>query len=428
MLIETEREKAETGIEMASADRRHLRVGRGIFFLLGMAFMGLVHVLLPAFRFTPVPPSTDMLLSARQPIHTVSKQHQPWGDFEYTKLPLAEPAEFLPDTAQPLAPPRWFFTNNCRQEILDLFNSCDLSAEQKELLLEPRCWQAANNGFYVSPPAQVVLEINRAARERIYGVLADSPVNSAQCHPFCFRPESFEESFADSGLGAEQMDLLRKLTYQRGGAVCFCDGAIMQRLLSANDFNRLVKALYGERTFLMRLRVTPATDLEGLVQYWGRAGRAQVLRPLLESMAQVPGGASINISYLLPPFARVRLYTYANPAADPTATLQNCFWTAMNFFSEKPDNRFLDGGFVQRTLASDYEQISGPPAFGDVVTVRDTGGRPIHMCVYLADDVVFTKNGRHHMAPWVLMKLPDMLASYHDKEPAQVAFFRSRKN
>jgi len=45
----------------------------------------------------------------------------------------------------------------------------------------------------------------------------------------------------------------------------------------------------------------------------------------------------------------------------------------------------------------------------------------------LADDVVFTKNGGDYMQPWVLMKIPDMLAYYNAKEPAQVTVYRSKK-
>src|SRR5207248_1383191 len=140
----------------------------------------------------------------------------------------------------------------------------------------------------------------------------------------------------------------------------------------------------------------------------------------------IPGGASVNISYLLPPFARVRLYTYARPT-DATAGRQNCFWTALNFFNEDPDQRFVDADFAQRVLATDYEQVFGPAEFGDVISVRDPSGTPVHMCVYLADDVVFTKNGLDRIAPWVLMKMPDMLASYQAR-PLGVAVFWQRKN
>jgi len=357
----------------------------------------------------------------------VSGQQKPWGDFEYTQLPLEEPREFLPKTAEPLAPPRWFFGLRARKEVEAVFNKANLTPEQKAALLNPGCWQVVSNGFYISPSPAVVLEMSRAGRERIYGVLDDYPANSAQCHPFRFRPDGFDEWFADSGLGEEQLALLRKLVYRQGGSLCFCDGAIVQSLFSAHDFNLLVKALYGERTFLMKLRLTPETDLDALMQYWGRSDQALALRPLFESIAHLPGGGSVGIGGLLPPFARLRLYTYANPAVDPMASVENCFWTAMNFFNEKPDNRFLDSAYVQRVLATDYTPITDSPTFGDLIAVQNGSGALIHLCVYLADDVVFTKNGRDSIEPWVLMKVPDMIACYRPKQTGRVTVYRSNR-
>ena len=355
-----------------------------------------------------------------------SAQH-PWGEFEYIKLPLEEPKELLPDTTQPLAPPRWFFEKYSPKQLADFIQSCNLRREQKALLLDSKRWERSDKGIFVSPPPDVVLELSRPARERIYRALAESEVNSAQRDPFRFGPETFEQWASAIGLEEEQLETLRRLTYMQGGSLCFCDGPILQRLFSPAAFKRLVKALYGERTFLMRLIINSETDIDSLIKYWGKGGRAQALRPLFESMAKVPGGTSINISYLLPTFARLRLYTYANDSTDPALTKENCFWTAMNFFNDKPDLQFFSAKNSKRVLESDYYKTPGSPAYGDLLLLSDSSGNPIHLCVYLADDVVFTKNGGDFMQPWVLMKIPDMLAYYNAKEPAQMAVFRSKK-
>jgi len=399
-----------------------------MFFLLGVAVTLLIQTVWPAFHPASLSESGKLVVGSARTKHSVpgSSRHQPWGDFEYTKLPLEEPKEFLPETAEPLAAPRWFFGAHSRKEVVDLFSNSALTKEQKAQLLEPCRWQAVTNGFYVSPPPEVVLEMSQAVRERIYGVLDSYPANSAQCHPFRFRPDGFEEWFADTGLGQGELDVLRKLIYRQGGSLCFCDGAIVQRLFSARDFNRLVKALYGERTFLMKLRLTPETDIDALITYWSHGGKSYAPRPLLESLARLPGGGNIGVAGLLPPFARLRLYTFAKPASDPATASENCFWTAMNFFKEKPDNRFLDGGYVECVLASDYEEMAGAPKFGDLMAVRDASGALLHLCVYLADDVVFTKNGRDSIEPWVLMKVPDMVASYQPKQGGQVKVLRAK--
>ena len=241
-----------------------------MFFLLGMAFMGLVQALLPAFNPSAVSKPGELIAKARiqNPTIVPTISSKPWGDFEYTKLPLEEPRGFLPNTLRPLGALRWFFAGSSQGQVEDLFNNCGLTEEQRRTLSDSHCWQVSSNGCYVFPPSKLVLEIRRTARERIYSVLADSPINSAQYHPFRFRPDGFEEWFADTGLGPAQLEVLRKLIYNQGGSLCFCDGAIVQALFSTNDFNRLVKSLYGERTFLMRLRVAPETDIDALVRYW----------------------------------------------------------------------------------------------------------------------------------------------------------------
>src|SRR5438067_481136 len=132
-----------------------------------MAFMGILHVLAPFFHQMIISEAPPLVANARanQPAMVVPGWQKPWGSFEYTKLPLEQPREFLPDTTQPLGPARWFFANRTRQQVLDLFNSCDLTREQREMLVDPGQWQVVANGVYVSPRSQVVLEMSRAARE-----------------------------------------------------------------------------------------------------------------------------------------------------------------------------------------------------------------------------------------------------------------------
>jgi hypothetical protein len=42
----------------------------------------------------------------------------------------------------------------------------------------------------------------------------------------------------------------------------------------------------------------------------------------------------------------------------------------------------------------------------------------------LADDIVFTKNGRNEISPWVIMKLDDVAAMYAPTQDIALKFFR----
>jgi len=48
------------------------------------------------------------------------------------------------------------------------------------------------------------------------------------------------------------------------------------------------------------------------------------------------------------------------------------------------------------------------------------------MCVYIAADIVYTKNGGHHFQPWILMKLDDVMVQYASDKPQQLRVFRKK--
>jgi len=360
-------------------------------------------------------------LSASNYLHTSETTA---GTFEYIRLPLGEPDDLLPDVRVPLPPPRWFFAGYTVAQLKRLFRTSDLTDEQRPWLMDSGHWEPARGGLYVTPPLEIVAGLSRLARGQIYSVLAESPVNSPQHYPFRFPLNSVEERLADSGLTTNTWEVLRRLLYGHEGTVCFADGAVAQRLLTTEEFGTLVKALYREPTFIMRLMVNKQTDTEKLLRYWSKGGRGRQLKPLLEGLANVPGGAGINVHYLLPPFARQRLYTYATALSDPAKSRQNCFWTALNFFNEQPDERFLELENVMRALHTEYHEPEDAREFGDVICLVDEKDRPIHMCVYIADDVVFTKNGNDDHAPWVLMKISDMLVEYPPSQALKLLTLR----
>jgi hypothetical protein len=98
----------------------------------------------------------------------------------------------------------------------------------------------------------------------------------------------------------------------------------------------------------------------------------------------------------------------------------------MNFFNPVPDNRLFEPAFFRQTLDSNYARVDTNWAFGDVIAVGDAAGQLTHMCVYIADDVVFTKNGIDTLEPWRLMKIGEMMKTYGASGPTQLAGFRRK--
>lgn len=148
------------------------------------------------------------------------------------------------------------------------------------------------------------------------------------------------------------------------------------------------------------------------------------MEPMLKSLTRIPEGAVLSVSYFFPTFARMRLYTYPDIRHDPMAERKDCFWTSMNFWNESPDYTLFDRDKLLAKLKSDYKEVSGDYRFGDVIALVGGDKMVVHMCVYIADDVVFTKNGGASFAPWVLMKRADMLKEYPSEKPLRMRVYR----
>ena len=53
-------------------------------------------------------------------------------------------------------------------------------------------------------------------------------------------------------------------------------------------------------------------------------------------------------------------------------------------------------------------------------------GSVIHSCVYIADDIVFTKNGENLLQPWVLKKFDGVKQIYLQNDAWRVQGYREK--
>jgi hypothetical protein len=335
-----------------------------------------------------------------------------WGMLEYESIPLENYDAIEPEGVEHLRPPHWVFENFTTAQLNDLINSCNLNDWQKTALLDTNNWEKLTNGYAISPDNEFVLGLGKSAKQTLYPILARSRANYVQSHAAHFPITGFDQQLADSGLSPKKIELVRQQTYTNAGLLYLCIDGPLQSLLGTNDFNNLARTLYTAQTWSVQLRVSPDADVNQLVKYWGRGGREGAVRPMIESLARMPGGGTVNISFFLPPFARLRLYNYPDPVSDPVAAQEDCFYTALNFTTEQGDPRLADGEAAKRALLANYNVTTNKLQMGDIITLVDTNNVAIHACAYVADDIVFTKEGSGLNSPWVLMKIHDMLSDY----------------
>lgn len=389
----------------------------GVFLALGLAIALLWNLLASRQYRSNTPVSTQPTAGM-----TAAK---PWGQLEITPIVIERPEEYFQDDA-PTPPIRWHFPGFNTAQLADFLRGMNPPPGLLPRLLDTNHWKVAGQSVIIQPPLDLVRDLPPDLRKRLYAELARHAENLTHRYPFVYRQDGFDEWFAKSGLSDETLAAIRRMTCLEKNRLCFFDGHYFRLTLPTNEVKALARALSRVPTLLVTLRVPEQANVAPLLDYWGSPRRNRNLKPLLESMARAPGGASLNVSYFFPPLAQSWLYTYPHPTNRFMVRAPDCFWTSLNFGRDSADNRFLDSQFIQSTLAAQYERVASPTQFGDLILFYEPGQiwRAVHMCVYIADDIVFTKNGADVYQPWVLMRMKDMLVHYPSEIPLQMAVYR----
>lgn len=255
-----------------------------------------------------------------------------------------------------------------------------------------------------------------AMREAIYPLLATSSTDQFYTFPILMTTKTVKEWFCGSKLRPDLVEKIRSMSYKRGDAIGFSDvAALLNYAQSERDARNIFKSLLRTRSLMIQLELIEGQDTEPLVDYWtsGVLRRRKDIEPIIESAFGTQGLNQLELSHLLPPIPRKLLYTYPGSNYTFNGTLPDCHWTTLNFFNHEPHEYLLDTRFVDTFVQERCVPAPPPTKFGDLLFMIDpkTGGL-LHSCVYLADDFVFTKNGRNAISPWVVMKFKDVAALY----------------
>lgn len=351
----------------------------------------------------------------------------PWGELEYARINIEPTDEFVTEEENALGSTHWFFPGQNREQVLDFTRQLGFTESQQLALRDRSQWQDSPAGVVVLPFGDLIMDLSPEVRTQLYAVLAQSAENNLHSAPFAFRPGGFTDWFENSQLAPATIALVKKVCYQRGAALCVSDAPeLCLRIADPSERHRLIKTLSRSTSLLMKLRVRPETDVRQLAAYWGRGWHVKDIEPLLASLTKVPGGMTLDIAHLLPPFARKRLNSFPTPV-EVGQRAPDCYWTAWNFFNDPPDDRYFDDAIWRQELQQNCALVE-QATFGDLVFLTRPDGVPIHCAVFIADDVVFTKNGANPRQAWKLMKLEDMLARYPEDYPLRVTIFHPKSN
>jgi hypothetical protein len=400
--------------------------------LVGLAALGtLPWILMAAAALVPSAPAPTRGTGSSPPLRPAPPPVTgPWGALILTPLVISPPLEYVAADRGRNAPPAWVFPEGSSDALRAYLLSIGFTASEWARIAPAARFDPAIGGMAVTPPPDLVRSLSPTVRQRLYTRLATSLLNYDHAQSFRFFGSSPSDWFDGATISDETRRQIEPLVYADGPLLHFADiEAIRPLIASPVERQRLIKALLRHATLLVQVRVDTFEDAAILSEYWGLGGRRLDVRPLLESVAADPEAGPLDVTHLLPGFARDRLYRFPKLTSGDLARplLANCLWTALNFFEDRPDDRYLDVEFALATLRARYTPVAASDRqFGDLVTMTDERGTLFHVAVHLADGLLFTKNGESGLAPWTIMTTDDVIAFYRPISPQPQLHYRRR--
>lgn len=355
----------------------------------------------------------------------------PWGKLKCFYIYIEAPKTMVDSYPLPFSKPRWTFKGEDLSALPDLFRKAGLPEAFVKALLAPDS-QVKEAGLVHLFPAIPDLEaMTPTTRQMIYRELAKLPENEFCADPVLMTTDTVEEWYGSSKLRPGLISLISKLSYHRGECLAFSDLPLLLNYATSDAEARLIfKAFTRTRALMVHMELNEHTDLPPLLDYWtiGVGIRRKDIEPIMQSIIDTDGVDRLGISHIIPALPRKLLYTYPGAEYARQGILPDCHWTSLNFFNYAPHEYMLDSRLATSAVLENFEPAEPPYHYGDILFFLDSDkGDAFHSCVYLADDMVFTKNGRNSFSPWVIMKIPEVKKIYIHDRNGRVQAYRHKR-
>lgn len=339
----------------------------------------------------------------------------PWGRLEYFPVFMEAPLSLVERFPIPSSRPKWAFPSSSLPQLSDFLSNAGLEHHAIDAMLAKDAVIQDGDMAYVFPPLTLLESLTSIQRTVIYAELRKYPANEFHAEPVLITSGDVDDWFRSSKLRPEIIAKIKQYTYERGDTLAFSDlPAVMNYAQGEHEARAIVKALTRTRALIVKLLIENKADIETVMDYWttGLNLRRKDMLPLLESIVDV-GAEKIDVVHMLPPLPRKLLMTYPDTGMAKEGVFPDCHWTSLNFFNYNPQPYLLDSRLATTAVLERFNPVDPPYKFGDILFFLDSQrGDAFHSCVYIADDVVFTKNGRNVLSPWIFTKLDDVNKVY----------------
>ena len=353
----------------------------------------------------------------------------PWGDLEYSYIYLEMPDHLVDRFPKPDPTPQWNFPGATEQSLRTLFEHAGLPEEFQNETLNPARRVLKDHVLTVFPPLRGLMAMHSEQRAIIYRELAKTSLNPYHFEPVYITNGDADSWFAHSEMRTELRDLVEHMTYMRSDVICFSDlPAVLSLAKTEKDAHDLFRAMSRTRSMVLRLKLKSQADLEKAMHYWSAFQPKEDIEPILRSIAETAGSEPLDCIHLLPTIPRSHLYTYPSEEHASLGFMPDCHWTSLNFFNATPVNYEFDVRSFTPFIKEGYNTVTAPYDFGDLLMLVAADGAALHSCIYIADDIVYTKNGESLASPWLLMKLGDIRRFYSGEQKISIQGFRLKSH
>lgn len=354
-----------------------------------------------------------------------------WGKLEYFPIFLEAPSHLVDRFPLPSPKPKWVLPVAVAENLAAFFTQNGLSEAEAGLIANSRETIKEGELVYVFPPPSLVEGMSSEVRAKLYKVLRNVPQNEYHVDPVLITEGTVESWFATAELRPELVQFISKLSYLRGDTLAFSDLPLLMGLAQGEaEARAIMKALTRTRSLIVKMVLDRSVSVPNMMKYWttGLNLRRKDVEPMLHSVIETQGADKLDILHLLPAMPRKYVMTYPDFSLGLEGTFPDCHWTSLNFFNYTVEPYLLDSRLATTAVLERFNPVEPPYRFGDILFFLDAEtGDAFHSCVHIADDIVFTKNGRNLLSPWIFTKVEDVRKVYLFDGNGRIQGFRNKK-
>jgi hypothetical protein len=339
----------------------------------------------------------------------------PWGQLEFYEVPLEFPTEILSSFVIPSQYVEWVFEAATHEEMDSILLVAGLTSAEISTTFTGCNFIQDEDILRVYPTDEAVLSMPLETRTKLYRLLSQYSRNRFYRRPVYINQQNLSDWFRGSNVDRDSITDVSMLAYPtpNGQGFYLSDVAYtLRRATSALEERELLQGLLRSSGLIVRLRLSRESLTPGIADYWTAGYKNKAVMPLLESVVTQNDGSTIDIAHLIPSLPRQYLNQFPDTQDGADGRLPDWFWTCYNFFRSTPRAVYADSPDRDRLILKEFEPALPLNQFGDLLLLN-SGGRIIHGCIYIAADIVYTKNSPDIYSPWIFMRIEDVVG-YHD--------------